>query len=85
MKENRAELTVGLTQLGFSVLPSEANFVLASHPEHTGVAFTEYLKSQNILVRSWSSDDLLPWVRIPVGTKDEQARLLSALAQYLNG
>ena len=85
VKENRAELTVGLTQLGFSVLPSEANFVLASHPEHTGVAFTEYLKSQNILVRSWSSDDLLPWVRITVGTKDEQARLLSALAEYLNG
>ena len=84
VKENRAELEVGLTQLGFSVLPSEANFVLASHPEHTGVALTEYLKTQNILVRSWSSDDLLPWVRITVGTKDQQARLLSALAEYLN-
>ena len=85
VKENRAELAAGLTQLGFSVLPSQANFVLASHPEHTGVAFTEYLKAQNILVRSWSSDDLLPWVRITVGTKDQQARLLSALAEYLNG
>ena len=85
VKENRAELAAGLTQLGFSVLPSQANFVLASHPEHTGVALTEYLKSQNILVRSWSSDDLLPWVRITVGTKDQQARLLSALAEYLNG
>ena len=84
VKENRAELAAGLAQLGFSVLPSEANFVLASHPEHTGVAFTEYLKSQNILVRSWSSDDLLPWVRITVGTKHQQARLLSALAEYLN-
>ena len=85
VKENRAELAAGLTQLGFSVLPSQANFVLASHPEHTGVALTEYLKSQNILVRSWSSDDLLPWVRITVGTKEQQARLLSALAEHLNG
>jgi histidinol-phosphate aminotransferase len=85
VRENRAELTAGLTQLGFSVLPSEANFVLASHPEYTGIALTEYLKSQNILVRSWSSDDLLPWVRITVGTTEQQARLLSALAGYLNG
>ena len=85
MKENRAELAAGLTQLGFSVLPSQANFVLASHPAHSGVALTEYLKSQNILVRSWSSDDLLPWVRITVGTKEQQARLLSALAEHLNG
>jgi histidinol-phosphate aminotransferase len=85
VKESRAALAAGLTQLGFSVLPSEANFVLASHPEHTGIALTEYLKTQNILVRSWSSDDLLPWVRITVGTTEQQARLLSALAGYLNG
>ena len=84
VKENRAELAAGLTQLDFSVLPSQANFVLASHLEHTGVELTEYLKTQNILVRSWSSDDLLPWVRITVGTKDQQARLLSALADYIN-
>ena len=84
MKENRAELVAGLTQLGFSVLPSEANFVLASHPEQTGVALTEHLKAQNILVRSWSSDDLLPWVRITVGTKEQQVCLLNALAEYLN-
>ena len=84
MKENRAELAAGLAQLGFSVLPSHANFVLASHPEHTGMVLTEYLKTQNVLVRSWSSDELLPWVRITVGTKDQQARLLSALADYLN-
>ena len=84
VKENRAELAAGLTQLGFSVLPSQANFVLASHPEHTGIVLTEYLKTQNVLVRSWSSDDLLPWVRITVGTKDQQARLLSALSEYLS-
>jgi len=85
IKENRTELTAGLTQLGFYVLTSQANFVLASHPEHTGVAVTEYLKTQNILVRSWSSYDLLPWVRITVGTKDQQACLLSALSEYLKG
>ncbi len=85
VKENRAELTEGLEQLGFTVLPSEANFVLASHPNHTGIDLTSYLQMKNILVRSWSSDDLLPWVRISVGTKDQQTRLLSALAEHLSG
>ena len=83
IRENRAELIAGLRKLDFSVLPSEANFVLASHPKHTGIELTEYLKTQNILVRSWSSDDLLPWVRITVGTKDQQARLFSAISEYL--
>ena len=82
--KNRVELAEGLTQLNFSVMPSDANFVLASHPEHTGLALGGYLKTQNILVRSWSGDHLLPWVRITVGTKEQQARLLSTLATYLS-
>ena len=82
--ENRTELTEGLTQLGFSVLPSKANFLLTSHPEHTGITLTDYLKTQNILVRSWSNDDMRPWVRITVGTKEQQTRLLSALTEYLS-
>ena len=83
VKQNRAELTEGLERLGFTVLPSDANFVLASHPRHTGIDLTAHLKTQHILVRSWSSQDLLPWVRITVGTTDQQAHLLSALADYL--
>lgn len=83
VKNNRQELTDGLRVLGFSVLPSEANFVLAAHPEHTGIALTDYLKTENILVRSWSNEGLLPWVRITVGTKPQQTRLLEALANFI--
>ena len=59
VRENRAELVAGLTQLNFSVLPSQANFVLASHPEHTGSVYRVF-EDPKYLVRSWSSDDLLP-------------------------
>ena len=77
--ENRAELKAGLEALGFSVLPSQANFLLAQHPQQTGVQLTEKLRERGILVRSWSSDDLMPWVRITVGTKSQQQTLLAQL------
>lgn len=81
--ENRAELKAGLEGLGFDVLPSEANFLLAKHPQHTGVRLTEKLREAGILVRSWSSEDLLPWVRITVGTKSQQQTLLAELKSIL--
>jgi len=83
--ENRAELKAGLEGLGFDVLPSEANFLLAKHPQHTGVTLTEKLREAGILVRSWSSEDLLPWVRITVGTKSQQQTLLAELKSILFG
>lgn len=84
VQKNREDLTQNLTELGFSVLPSLANFVLASHPHHSGLAITEYLRTQDILVRSWPNEMLLPWVRITVGTIEQQSKLFSALANYLS-
>lgn len=81
--ENRGELRLGLEGLGFVVLPSEANFVLAKHPKLTGVELTDKLRGKGILVRSWSSDDLKPWVRITVGTSTQQKILLDALKSTL--
>lgn len=77
--ENRSELKTALEGIGFSVLSSEANFLLARHPSYTGIALTEKLREVGILVRSWSSDDLKPWVRITVGTKNQQQTLLAEL------
>ena len=81
--ENRAHLKSGLEALGFSVLPSEANFLLAAHPQHTGVQLTAKLREVGILVRSWSSEDLRPWVRITVGTTHQQQTLLAELEKVV--
>ena len=84
IKTNREALTNGLQSLGFDVLPSLANFVLAAHPRYSGEALTHILKRRNILVRSWSSEALLPWVRITVGTHDQQLSVLAALSEVLS-
>jgi histidinol-phosphate/aromatic aminotransferase/cobyric acid decarboxylase-like protein len=44
---------------------------------------TERLREAGILVRSWSSDDLKPWVRITVGTISQQQVLLAELAKRM--
>ena len=84
IEHNREALTNGLQSLGFDVLPSLANFVLAAHPRYSGEALTNMLKRHNILVRSWSSEALLPWVRITVGTHDQQLTVLATLSEVLS-
>jgi histidinol-phosphate aminotransferase len=65
-------------------LPSQANFVFASHSEASGVSLTRALKADGILVRSWDNDRLRAWVRITVGTPEQQARLIESLSRILS-
>lgn len=86
----RSRLQVGLAQLGFDVVPSQANFVWATHPERNHADLYERLKSRRILVRYMrfpqamestdaNPDGHLDGLRITVGTDEEIDTLLSAL------
>jgi len=64
---------------GFKVYPSEANFFLVESPVEPRVLFDE-LYEQGILIRDVSSYPMLSkCLRISVGTREENDRLLSAL------
>jgi histidinol-phosphate aminotransferase len=64
---------------GFKVYPSEANFFLVEIPVEPRVLFDE-LYEQGILIRDVSSYPMLSkCLRISVGTREENDRLLSAL------
>jgi len=64
---------------GFKVYPSEANFFLVQSPVEPRVLFDE-LYEQGILIRDVSSYPMLSkCLRISVGTREENDRLLSAL------
>jgi histidinol-phosphate aminotransferase len=87
MKENvrriratRARLSEGLRSLGFTVLPSQANFVFARRPGEDLGPLHEQLRARGILVRYFSTPDLRDGLRITVGTDEETAVLLQALA-----
>lgn len=88
IRQTRQRLTLALEKLDFKVLPSDANFVLAS-PQWIG-AFDLYqqLKAQKVLVRYFKHPRILDYVRISIGTESETDQLLTAIAaiqqDYLN-
>jgi len=71
MNATRQRLEQRLTQLGFQVIPSQANFVWCTHPSGRHHAMYEGLKQNQILVRYMDYPDWGDGLRISVGT-DEQ-------------
>jgi len=68
-----------LTQLGWKVLPSEANFILAGVPDGRGSDVYVGLKEQGILVRYFDKPGLNDKIRITIGTSQENNALLGGI------
>ena len=81
--ENREETTKRLRGLGFTVLDSMTNFVLAGSPRISGGVLYSELKKRGILVRYFDTDRLRPYVRITIGTKEQMESLLTAIKEIL--
>jgi len=68
-----------LTKLGFNVLPSAANFVLAEHATKSAKALFEALREQAIIVRYFNTPRIDNYLRISIGTDEEMHSLFKAL------
>lgn len=75
----RARLTERLATMGYDVLPSATNFVLARRAGEDQAPVQKALRDQGILVRHFATDRLRDALRISVGTEDETDQLLAAL------
>ena len=84
IKKNRQLLADSLKKLGFEILPSETNFLFVKPPVNAGVYFRE-LKRRNILVRYFDLERTRDYVRITVGSAEENAALLKATQEILSG
>jgi histidinol-phosphate aminotransferase len=80
---NRHITTEKLRDMGFTVLDSNANFILAGHPDVPGSELYGALKEKGILVRYFDSPRLRPYVRITIGTEQEMDSLLTAVLRIL--
>jgi len=85
IRRGRAFLAEGLSSLGLSPLPSEANFILVD----VGVAgltargFTEGLLERGFAVRDCTGFGLPNHVRISVGNEEQNSSLLRAVGSLL--
>lgn len=82
MIATRGRMTVELTELGFTVTPSRANFVWCRHEKPVKPIY-EALKAKNILVRYMKYEGYGDGLRISVGTTAEVETLLGALRAIL--
>jgi histidinol-phosphate aminotransferase len=75
----RTSMATELTQLGFNVCPSQANFLWCRRADRPVKPLYEELKKRNILVRYMNYADYGDGLRISVGTDEEIDRLLDQL------
>ena len=79
---NREALSSSLEALQFEVVPSSTNFVFA-HPPRPAHEVVAGLRERKILVRHYDREPIAGWMRITVGTREQQEILLSALKEIL--
>jgi histidinol-phosphate aminotransferase len=79
VRGERQRLTSELQAEGWSVSPSQANFVLATVPGGRGREAYQKLKQQGILVRHWDKPGLADKLRITVGRAEENNALLAGI------
>ena len=81
-RAERKHLTDALESLGFSVLPSQTNFLLITPPSDIGLSALQIqnkLKQNDILVRYFSTSRLSDRIRITIGTARENLQLIETL------
>ena len=81
--DNRAYTVAKLEKLGFSVLPSAANFVFAKNPAIDGKKLYLRLKEAGILVRYFDKERLREYNRITIGSREQMDALLTAIKHIL--
>jgi histidinol-phosphate aminotransferase len=77
--QTRQRVTQALREFGFDVVPSQANFVWCTHPQHPAADLAEELRKSNILVRYMEYDGYEAGLRISVGTEAQMDACLGVL------
>ncbi|WP_028563071.1 histidinol-phosphate transaminase [Paenibacillus pinihumi] len=87
VRQTRDAFSRQLAELGFTVFPSQTNFVLCTPPADsrlTAFEWTERLMEQEIYVRYFNADRLRDKLRISIGTNEQMDRVITQLKAILN-
>lgn len=77
--DTRAWTAAELEKMGFTVCPSQTNFLFVCHPEKKGKDIFAYLRQEGILVRRWDIPEIMDWLRISIGTDAEMREMIRVL------
>ncbi len=82
--EEREFLYSELTGMGLKTLPSQANFVAVMGLPCTGSELNHELNKRGVIARPLDAWGLVDAIRITVGTREQNIRLLESLTDALN-
>ena len=74
-----------LAAMGFTVLPSSANFLFAKHKSVSGESIYRDLKERGVLVRHFTAARICDYNRITVGTQEQMQTMVDILQDILKG
>ena len=78
IKRTRDRVSACLTDMGYEVVPSQANFIFVRSPRQTGAAFFASLRERGILVRRFDKPRIADFLRVSIGTEEEMEAVLAA-------
>ena len=70
--------------LGFEVLDSQTNFIMATHKDYDMKEMFEYLKKNKIFIRYFNQPRINKYVRITIGTDEEMDKFLQGVKDFIN-
>lgn len=82
--ETRERVKAALEALGFEVLPSQTNFLFATHPKYSMKHYFEWLKGQKVFIRYFNLPRIDNYVRITIGTNEEMNIFLEKTREYID-
>ena len=84
VRQARAWTVEELENLGFTVLPSQANFIFAKSDKISGEDLYRRLKENGVLVRWWAdSGRIQDYVRITIGSMEQMETLVDEVSRLL--
>ncbi|MCO7127611.1 histidinol-phosphate transaminase [Sporolactobacillus shoreicorticis] len=79
----RERTIMQLNAIGFSVIPSQSNFIFASHKTAAAEVIFHALREHGVLVRYFNQPRIDNYLRITIGTDEEMDKLMEALKDIL--
>ncbi|MCI7726171.1 MAG: histidinol-phosphate transaminase [Clostridiales bacterium] len=83
IEATRAWTTQQLAGLGFTVLPSKANFIFVKTDQMDGGELYKKLKEKGILVRHFTNPRICQFNRVTIGTKQQMQTLIDTVKEVL--
>lgn len=80
----RAKLTRAFEDMGFSVVPSTANFIFTTHPQYDAADLATRLRAHKVIVRHFKLPRIDQYLRISVGNEEQNLALLTAMRLILD-